>query len=92
MTRREYTYLWWEGSTTSMANGQLGHTAPPIGEEVMDKLNALGSEGWEIDHIAAAPLATGWISPRGGTAAASFTDKVHYVAMLHRQVEGNRDC
>lgn len=66
MTRWEYTHLWWEGSTTSTANGQLGHTAPPIGEEVMDKLNALGAEGWAIDQITAAPLTTGWISPRRG--------------------------
>ena len=35
---------------------------PPIGEEVMHKLNTLGDEGWEIDHITAAPLTTGWIS------------------------------
>ena len=28
----------------------------------MHKLNTLGDEGWEIDHITAAPLTTGWIS------------------------------
>ena len=87
MNRWEYTYLWWEGSATSTANGQLGQTNPPIGEEVMDKLNALGAEGWEIDHITAAPLTTGWISPRGGTAAAGFTDKVHYLAVLRRSIQ-----
>jgi hypothetical protein len=84
VTRWEYTYLWWEGSTTRTASGQLGPTAPPIGEEVIDKLNALGAEGWAIDQITAAPLTTGWISPRGGTAAAGFTDKVHYLAVLKR--------
>lgn len=52
----------------------------------MDNLNALGAEGWEIGEITAAPLTTGWISPRGGTAAAGFTEKVHYVAMLCRSV------
>jgi hypothetical protein len=87
VTRWEYTCIWWEGSITSTANGQLGHTAPPIGEEVMGKLNALGAEGWAIDHITAAPLTTGWISPRGGTAAAGFTDKVHYMALLRRAAE-----
>ncbi len=49
---------------------------------MIDKLNALGADGWEIDHITATPLTTGWISPRGGTAAAGLTDKVHYLAML----------
>lgn len=88
MKRWEYTYVWWEGSATSTANGQLGQTTPPIGEEVMDKLNALGAEGWEIDEVTAAPLTTGWVSPRGGTAAAGFTDKVHYLAMLRRPIEG----
>ena len=86
MNRWEYTYLWWEGSATSTASGQLGQTTPPIGEDVMDKINALGAEGWEIGEITAAPLTTGWISPRGGTAAAGFTDKVHYVVMLCRSV------
>jgi len=86
MNRWEYTYLWWEGSTTSTANGHLGQTTPPIGEEVMDKLNALGVEGWQINEITAAPLTTGWISPRGGTAA-GFTDKVHYLATLRRSVQ-----
>ena len=90
MTQWEYTYLWWEGSATSTASGQLGHTTPPIGEEVMDKLNDLGADRWEIDHIAAAPLTTGWISPRGGTAAAGFTDKVHYLAMLRRSISEQR--
>lgn len=58
-----------------------------MGEEVMDKLNALAAEGWEIDKITAAPLTTAWISPRGGTAAAGFTDKVHYLAMLRRSTQ-----
>ena len=89
MNRWEYTFLWWEGSATSTANGQLGQTTPPIGEEVMDKLNSLGADGWEIGHIAAAPLTTGWMSPRGGTAAAGFTDKVHYMAMLRRRSESH---
>jgi len=35
----------------------------------MDKLTSLGADGWEIDHITAVPLTTGWISPRGDTAA-----------------------
>ncbi len=86
MTQWEYTYIWWEGSTTSTANGQLGQTTSPIGEEVVEKLNALGAEGWEIAQITASPLTTGWISPRGGTATAGFTDKVHYLAMLRRHV------
>ena len=90
MNRWEYTYLWWEASTTSTTNGQLGATTPPIGEEVIDKLNTLGAEGWEIDHITAAPLTTGWISPRGGTAAAGYTDKVHYLAMLRRPLQQHR--
>ncbi len=50
----------------------------------MDKLSAFGAEGWEIGNITLAPFTTGWISPRGGTAAAGFTDKVHYLAMLRR--------
>ena len=54
----------------------------------MDKINTPGAEGWEIDEVTAAPLTTGWISPRGGTAAAGFTDKVRYLAMLRRQVVG----
>ncbi len=44
MTRWEYTYLWWEGSATSTANGRLGHTTPPIGEEVMDKRQGVPAE------------------------------------------------
>ncbi len=84
MTQWEYTYIWWEGSATSTTSGRLGPTTPPIGEEVMDKLNSFGADGWEIDHVASAPLTTGWISPRGGTAAAGFTDKVHYLAILRR--------
>ena len=87
MNRWEYTYLWWVGSATSTANGQLGPTTPPIGEEVMGKLNALGAEGWEVDEATAAPLTTGWIRPGGGTASAGFTDKVHYLAMLGRSVQ-----
>ena len=82
----EYTYIWWTGSVTSAATGRLGETTPPIGDEVLDKLNTLGADGWEIDHITAAPLTTGWVSPRGGTAAAGFTDKVHYLAFLRRPV------
>ena len=53
----------------------------------MDKINVLAAEGWEIGSIIAAPLTTGWISPRGGTAAAGFTDKVHYLAILRRTVQ-----
>lgn len=70
MKRWEYTYVSWEGSATTTANGQLGQTTPPIGDEVMDEVNALAAEGWEIDEVTAAPLTSGWISPRGGTAAA----------------------
>ncbi len=55
MTRWEYTYLWWEGSATTTSNGLLGPTTPPMSEEVIDKLNTLGADGWEIDHITAAP-------------------------------------
>ncbi|MGH8946275.1 MAG: hypothetical protein ACRDVL_09000 [Acidimicrobiia bacterium] len=88
MNTWEYTYLWWTGSTTSGIKGRLDETTPPIGEEVIDKLNALAAEGWEIDHITAAPLTTGWVSPRGGTAAAGFTDKVHYLALLRRNKAG----
>jgi hypothetical protein len=53
----EYTYLWWEGSTTSPARSEP--TTPPIGEEVIDKINRLAAEGWELDQITAAPLTTG---------------------------------
>lgn len=84
MTAWEYTYLWWTGSTTRTNRGELADTAPPMGNEVLDQLNALGAEGWEVHQLTAAPLATGWISPRGGTAAAGFTDKVHYLAILRR--------
>lgn len=86
MTQWQYTYLWWEGSTTSVASGQLGQTTPSIGEEVLDKLNALGADGWEIDHITAAPLTTAWMSPRGHAGAAGITDKVHYLAVVRRPI------
>ena len=61
MTTYEYTYMWWEGSTTSTVGGRLGDTTPPIGEEVIDKINGLAADGWEVDQITAAPLTTGWI-------------------------------
>ncbi len=84
MTNLEYTYLWWEGSTTSTIGGHLGETTPPIGEGVIDKLNSLAADGWEIDHVTAAPLTTGWISPGGRVSASGITDKVHYLAILRR--------
>ena len=84
MTVYEYTYLWWEGSTTSTIGGRLGDTSPPIGEEVIDKINGLSVDGWEVDQITAAPLTTGWISPGGRVASTSITDKVHYLAILRR--------
>lgn len=87
MTQIEYTYLWWEGSTTNNTNGKLQPTTPPIGDEVIDKLNTLAADGWEIDHITAAPLTTAWISPRGGNTAASYTNKVHYLAVCRRAIE-----
>jgi len=46
--------------------------------------NTLGTDGWEIDHITAAPLTTEWVSLRGGTVAAAFTDKVHCLAVMKR--------
>lgn len=82
MTTYEYTYLWWEGSTTSTAGNQP--TTPPIGEEVIDKINSLAADGWELDQITAAPLTTGWISPGGRVGSTSITDKVHYMAILRR--------
>ena len=84
MTTYEYTYLWWEGSTTSTIGGRLGDTTPPIGEEVIDKINGLAADGWELDQITAAPLTTGWISPGGRVGATGITDKVHYLAVLRR--------
>ena len=84
MSNHEYTYLWWEGSTTSTAGGRLGDTTPPIGEEVIDKINGLAADGWEVDQITAAPLTTGWFSPGGRVGATGITDKVHYLAILRR--------
>jgi hypothetical protein len=80
----EYTYLWWEGSTTSTVGRGVSETTPPIGEEVIDKINSLATEGWELDNITAAPLTTGWISPGGRFGVTGVTDKVHYLAMLRR--------
>lgn len=51
---------------------------------MLDKLNGLGADDWEIDHITAAPLTTGWISRRGRAGVAGITDKVHYLAVLRR--------
>jgi hypothetical protein len=82
MSTHEYTYLWWEGSITGPAG--TDHTTPPIGEEVIDKINSLAADGWEVDQITAAPLTTGWISPGGRFGIASITDKVHYLAILRR--------
>ena len=82
MTTYEYTYLWWEGSTTNTTGKQP--TTPPIGEEVIDKINSFASDGWELDQITAAPLTTGWVSPGGRFGVTSFTDRVHYLAMLRR--------
>ena len=84
MTTYEYTYLWWEGSATSTAGGRLGDTTPPIGEEVIDKINGLAADGWQVDQITAVPLTTGWISPGGRVGATGITDKVHYLAILRR--------
>lgn len=86
MTTFEYTYLWWEGSTTSTTGGHLGETTPPIGEEVVDKLNSLAADGWEIDQLTAAPLTTGWISPGGRVGNTGITDKVHFLAILRRPI------
>lgn len=58
MIRWEHTYIWCEGSAIRIANDRFGDTTPPIGKEVIDKLNALGVDGWEIAQITAAPLAT----------------------------------
>jgi hypothetical protein len=88
MTTYEYTYLWWEGSTTSTIGGRLGDTTPPIGEEVIDKINGLAADGWEVDQITAAPLTTGWFSPGGHVGSTSITDKVHYLAVLRRSRAG----
>ena len=86
MTTYEYTYLWWEGSTTSPTGAQP--TTPPIGEEVIDKINGLAADGWELDQITAAPLTTGWMSPGGRFGVTGLTDKVHYLAMLRRPRSG----
>lgn len=88
MTTFEYTYLWWEGSTTSTVGGRLGETTQPIGEEVIDKLNGLAADGWEIDQVTAAPLTTGWISPGGRVGSSGITNKVHYLAILKRARAG----
>ena len=88
MTTYEYTYLWWEGSATSTTGGRLGDTTPPIGEEVIDKINGLAADGWEVDQITAAPLTTGWFSPGGRVGATAITDKVHYLAVLRRTRAG----
>lgn len=84
----EYTYLWWEGSTTSTSAGHLTATTPPIGEEVIDKINGLASDGWEVDQVSASPLSTGWISPGGHVGSVPVTDKVHYLAILKRARAG----
>ncbi|MFP3881894.1 MAG: hypothetical protein ACLFRT_09510 [Actinomycetota bacterium] len=80
----EYTYLWWEGSTTSTVGANVGNTTPPIGEEVIDKINSLAAEGWEIDQITSAPLMTSWISPKGQVGMSGVTDTVHYLTILRR--------
>jgi len=80
----EYTYLWWEGSATRTAGGRLAATTPPMGEEVIDKINGLAGDGWEVDQITAAPLSTGWISPGGRLGSVPVTDKVHFLAILKR--------
>ena len=84
MTTYEYTYLWWEGSATSTTGGRLGDTTPPIGEEVIDKINGLAADGWQVDQVTAAPLTTGWFSSGGRVGATGITDKVHYFAVLRR--------
>lgn len=83
MTQWEYTYLWWE-TPTGTASGGPAVANPPITEEILDKLNDLGTDGWEITQITAAPLNTGWTSPRGHLGAASITDKVQYLTILKR--------
>jgi hypothetical protein len=82
----EYTYLWWEGSTTGIASSSV--TTAPIGEEVIEKINTLAADGWQLDQITAAPLNTGWVSPSGRFGVTGLTDKVHYLAMLRRVQEG----
>jgi len=80
----EYTTFWWTGSTTHLKNAIPAVTTPPITENVQSRVNLLGSEGWELIGITAAPLTTGWLSPAGRPGIAGFTDKVHYIATFKR--------
>lgn len=80
----EYTTIWWIGSTTHLLKATPVETHPPITPAVEQKLNDLGAQGWELVGITAAPLTTGWISPRGGPSITGFTDKVHYLASFKR--------
>jgi hypothetical protein len=82
----EYTYLWWEGSTTGSTDSTV--TTAPIGEDVIDKINSLAAEGWQLDQVTAAPLTTRWVSPSGRFGVTGLTDRVHYLAMLRRVQEG----
>ncbi len=60
-----------------------------LAKEPWHREGARSRSGREIDHITAPPLVTGWISPRGSTAAAGFTDKVHYLALLRRAIRSS---
>lgn len=80
----EYTYLSWEGSKTSVVAGRLGDTSSPMGQAELDRINALAAEGWSLDQITAAPLATGWFSPGGRFGTVAVTNTVHYMAILRR--------
>ncbi len=86
MTQHEYTTIWWEGSITAH-DSRGATTGPAITTEVQDRFNQFGAEGWQLLGIAAAPLVTGWTSPRGGTAITGYTDKVHYLAAFQRERE-----
>lgn len=84
MTRYEYATIWWEGSVTTVTGASPTHTTPPISSEVEERFNHLGADAWELVGVTAAPLVTGWTSPRGGTAVTGFCDKVHYLATFKR--------
>lgn len=80
----QYTYLWWAGSTTTVAGKGLGAPDPPISDEVLAQLNDLGGDGWELVELTAAPLTTGWVLPRGSTGGVGYTTGVHDLAVLRR--------
>ena len=84
MTRYEHTTIWWEGSITTPNARGASSTGPAITTEVQDRFNHLGADGWQLVGITAAPLITGWTSPRGGSAVTGYADKVHYLAAFRR--------